>query len=90
MRTIYSVIGFDGSKEQDAVRDRANALSARPAWVQLNQMIVSDRLFRSWLAASHQTGYAKAIVLSAQNSLCEKMIAAYRAVFRSRVSEIKK
>jgi pimeloyl-ACP methyl ester carboxylesterase len=90
MRTIYSVLGFDSRREQDVAIERAKVVSARPAWVQLEQMIAGDRIFRSWLVATHQSGYAKAIASAAQIGPCEKLIAVYRGIFRARANELKK
>jgi pimeloyl-ACP methyl ester carboxylesterase len=88
-RTIYQLIGFDGTTEAQTVRAIAAKNSERPYSAQLEQMLGSDRLFKSWLISTNQLQLAVALTRTSNNQQADKLIQAYKAAYKARVQQVR-
>ena len=89
MRTIYKLLGFDGTKEETVARDISSKNSARPYAVQLAQLMATDSLFQSWLVATEREGLATGLTRASNNVQSEKLIVLYKEAFKARVKAVR-
>ncbi len=84
MQSVYRMIGFHGD-EAEAAKLIAQRVSARPYSAQLEFMMATDKIFKSWLISTNQLQLAQALGRASNNVQAEKLMQAYKTVYRERV-----